>query len=52
MAVPLVAGFAAGRIWDGWAAVAMTVVISALVALPATVAALRWDRDGSGGWEL
>ncbi|WCD87743.1 hypothetical protein KPP03845_104143 [Streptomyces xanthophaeus] len=52
VAVPLVAGFAAGRIWDGWAAVAMTVVISSLVALPATVAALRWDRDGSGGWEL
>ncbi|MEV8312003.1 hypothetical protein AB0P36_33005 [Streptomyces flavidovirens] len=45
VAAPLAAGFFAGRIWDAWTAVAMTVAIWALIALPATIAALRWDRD-------
>ncbi|MEU9108367.1 hypothetical protein AB0D54_29360 [Streptomyces xanthophaeus] len=49
VAVPLAAGFLAGRVWDGWAAVVMTVAIWALVAFPATVAALRWDRDAGVG---
>ncbi|MFE9399946.1 hypothetical protein [Streptomyces flavidovirens] len=45
VAAPLAAGFLAGRIWDAWTAVGMTVAIWALIALPATIAALRWDRD-------
>ncbi|WP_406052028.1 hypothetical protein OG280_36365 [Streptomyces virginiae] len=32
-------------LWDAWTAAAMTVVIWALIAFPATYAALRWDRD-------
>ncbi|MCX5193972.1 hypothetical protein OOK31_08685 [Streptomyces sp. NBC_00249] len=43
--VPLAAGFLAQRLWDGWTAVVMTVAVWALVAVPATIAALRWDRD-------
>lgn len=44
LVVPLAAGFLAGRIADAWTAVALTVFFSALVAVPATCAALRWDR--------
>ncbi|MFF1503844.1 hypothetical protein ACFVZR_29175 [Streptomyces sp. NPDC058316] len=47
VALPLVVAFVAGRIWDAWTAVVMTVVIWALAALPATIAALRWDSDRS-----
>ncbi|WP_328891545.1 hypothetical protein [Streptomyces sp. NBC_00316] len=47
VAAPLAAGFVAGGIWDGWTAVVMTVVIWALIALPATIAALLWNRDRS-----
>ncbi|MET8330437.1 hypothetical protein [Streptomyces sp. NPDC005181] len=45
VAVPLAAGFFSGRIWDAWTAVVMTVAIWALIALPATIAALHWNRD-------
>ncbi|MEU6757384.1 hypothetical protein [Streptomyces sp. NPDC046685] len=43
--VPLAAGFLSGNVADGWTAVAMTVALSTLIAVPATIAALRWDRD-------
>ncbi|MEU4729204.1 hypothetical protein [Streptomyces sp. NPDC023588] len=45
LVVPLAAGFLSGSVWDGWTAVAMTVALSSLIAVPATIAALRWDRD-------
>ncbi|MCX4695390.1 hypothetical protein [Streptomyces sp. NBC_01408] len=45
--VPLTVAYFALSVWDAWTAVGMTVCIWALIALPATVAALRWDRDGS-----
>ncbi|MGW2785992.1 hypothetical protein ACWC3X_32885 [Streptomyces populi] len=44
---PIVAAFTAGHFWDTWTAVAMTVVIWALIAVPATILALRWDREPS-----
>lgn len=47
IAVPLVAGFSAGHFWDTWTAVVMAVVLWALIAVPATVLALRWDREPS-----
>ncbi|MGW7455502.1 hypothetical protein [Streptomyces sp. NPDC054787] len=43
--VPLAAGFLSGSVADGWTAVATTVALSTLLAVPATIAALRWDRD-------
>ncbi|WP_030764344.1 MULTISPECIES: hypothetical protein [unclassified Streptomyces] len=43
--VPLAASFLSLTLWDAWTAAAMTVVIWALIAVPATYAALRWDRD-------
>ncbi|MEV0643175.1 hypothetical protein AB0I77_51460 [Streptomyces sp. NPDC050619] len=43
VAAPLVAGYFAGHAWDTWPAVVMTVAIWALIALPATILALRWD---------
>ncbi|PKT72867.1 hypothetical protein CW362_11245 [Streptomyces populi] len=45
--VPLVAAFTAGHFWDTWTAVVMTVVVWALIAVPATILALRWDREPS-----
>ncbi|MEW2487750.1 hypothetical protein [Streptomyces sp. NPDC048411] len=47
VAASLAAGFVAGSIWDAWTAVVMTVAFWALIALPATIAALLWDRDQS-----
>ncbi|MEY2242691.1 hypothetical protein AB8A21_07030 [Streptomyces sp. BF23-18] len=47
IAVPLVAGLSAGHFWDTWTAVVMTVVLCALIAVPATILALRWDREPS-----
>ncbi|MEU3608051.1 hypothetical protein AB0E83_21780 [Streptomyces sp. NPDC035033] len=44
LAVPLLVGFVAGGVWDGWAAVAATAAGSALVAVQATVFVLRADR--------
>ncbi|MFD8978964.1 hypothetical protein [Streptomyces sp. NPDC059564] len=44
LVVPLAAGFIAGRVADGWTAVTLTAASCALVAVPATLAALRWDR--------
>ncbi|MFD9570575.1 hypothetical protein ACFWBI_12070 [Streptomyces sp. NPDC059982] len=46
--VPLAAGFLARRLADGWVAVALTVVLWALLAVPATIAALCWDRPRRG----
>ncbi len=46
VAAPLVVAFLAGSVWDAWTGVVMTVVIWALTAVPATILALRWDRDG------
>ncbi|WP_406076308.1 hypothetical protein [Streptomyces virginiae] len=43
--VPLVVSFLCMTLWDAWTAAAMTVAIWALIAFPATYAALRWDRD-------
>ncbi|MEV7558543.1 hypothetical protein [Streptomyces sp. NPDC089795] len=43
--VPLAVSFLSLTLWDAWAAAAMAVAISALVAVPTTYAALRWDRD-------
>ncbi|MEU9086273.1 hypothetical protein [Streptomyces sp. NPDC048357] len=43
--VPLVVSFFALTVWDAWMAAGMTVAIWALIAFPATFAALRWDRD-------
>lgn len=45
VAAPLAAAFFSGLVWDAWTAVVMTVALWALIALPATIAALRWDRD-------
>ncbi|MFJ8796563.1 hypothetical protein [Streptomyces sp. NPDC102487] len=45
VAVPIGTAILAGRLWDTWAAVVMTVIVSALVAVPATITALNWDRD-------
>lgn len=45
VAAPLLVAFFAGLVWDAWTGVAMTVVLWALLALPATILALRWDRD-------
>ncbi|MEU9135144.1 hypothetical protein AB0D33_04080 [Streptomyces sp. NPDC048404] len=47
IAVPLAAGLSAGHFWDTWTAVVMTVVLWALIAVPATILALRWDREQS-----
>ncbi|MFF2364283.1 hypothetical protein ACFVU0_16445 [Streptomyces sp. NPDC058122] len=47
MAVPFVAAICAGHFWDTWTAVIMTVVIWALIAVPATILVLRWDREPS-----
>uniref|UniRef100_A0AAU3HQH1 Integral membrane protein n=1 Tax=Streptomyces sp. NBC_01393 TaxID=2903851 RepID=A0AAU3HQH1_9ACTN len=47
VAVPLVAAFCAGHFWDTWTAVVMAVVLCALIAVPATILALRWDREPS-----
>lgn len=44
--VPLAVAYFALSVWDAWTAVGMTVAIWALIALPATYAALRWNRDG------
>ncbi|MFI8515828.1 hypothetical protein ACIGHB_32375 [Streptomyces sp. NPDC085460] len=44
LGVPLLLGFVAGRVWDGWTVVVMTGVISVLVAAQATIFALRVDR--------
>lgn len=49
LVVPLAAGFLAGRIADAWTAVALTAVFCALVAVPATFAALHWDRPRPSG---
>ncbi|MFD4864807.1 hypothetical protein [Streptomyces sp. NPDC058412] len=43
--VPLVVSFFAMAMWDAWTAAGMTVAIWALIAFPATFAALRWERD-------
>ncbi|WP_328792178.1 hypothetical protein [Streptomyces sp. NBC_00273] len=43
--VPLAVSYLSLTIWDAWTAAAMTVAIWALIAFPATFAALRWDRD-------
>ncbi|MFE5521800.1 hypothetical protein ACFQ9Q_29385 [Streptomyces virginiae] len=43
--VPLVVSFLCMTLWDAWTAAALTVAIWALIAFPATYAALRWDRD-------
>lgn len=43
--VPLAVSFLSLTLWDAWTAAAMTVAIWALIAFPATYAALRWDRD-------
>ncbi|MFI0961051.1 hypothetical protein ACH4S8_06535 [Streptomyces sp. NPDC021080] len=45
--VPFVAAFCAGHFWDTWTAVVMAVVIWALIAVPVTILALRWDREPS-----
>lgn len=47
VALPFVTALCAGRIWDAWTAVVMTVVISALTAVPVTILALHWDREPS-----
>ncbi|MGW1535698.1 hypothetical protein [Streptomyces aureus] len=47
VAVPLFAAFCGGHFWDLWTAVVMTVVIWGLIAVPATILALRWDREPS-----
>ncbi|MEU9455636.1 hypothetical protein [Streptomyces sp. NPDC048277] len=47
VALPIAAGIFAGSVWDAWTAVVMTAVLTTLVAVPATVLALRWDRDSS-----
>ncbi|WP_406369044.1 hypothetical protein OG788_03560 [Streptomyces sp. NBC_00647] len=44
---PFVVALCAGRIWDTWTAVVMTVIVSALIAVPVTILALRWDREPS-----
>ncbi|WP_030721865.1 hypothetical protein [Streptomyces sp. NRRL F-2580] len=43
--VPLAVSFFCLTMWDAWVAAGMTVAIWALIAFPATFAALRWDRD-------
>ncbi|MEU6273184.1 hypothetical protein ABZ871_12375 [Streptomyces populi] len=45
--VPFAVAFCAGRLWDTWTAVVTTVVVWALIATPATILALRWDREPS-----
>ncbi|MFJ4963391.1 hypothetical protein ACIP6P_13240 [Streptomyces sp. NPDC088729] len=45
VAAPLAVGYLAGRVWDGWTAVGMTVALWALVAVSATLGALRWHRE-------
>ncbi|MGW1965475.1 hypothetical protein ACWCPD_35120 [Streptomyces sp. NPDC001935] len=47
VALPFVAAICAGHFWDTWTAVVMTVVIWALIAVPATILVLRWDREPS-----
>ncbi|MGW7608056.1 hypothetical protein ACWGKW_12425 [Streptomyces sp. NPDC054766] len=42
---PFAVALCAGRIWDTWTAVVMAVIISALIAVPVTILALRWDRE-------
>ncbi|WP_406367390.1 hypothetical protein [Streptomyces sp. NBC_00645] len=44
---PFVVALCAGRIWDTWTAVVMTVIVSALIAVPVTILALYWDREPS-----
>ncbi|MFE9932601.1 hypothetical protein [Streptomyces sp. NPDC005533] len=43
--VPLAVSFFCLTMWDAWVAAGMTVAVWALIAFPATFAALRWDRD-------
>ncbi|GAA2635771.1 MULTISPECIES: hypothetical protein [Streptomyces] len=43
--VPLAVSFFSLTMWDAWTAAGMAVAIWALIAFPATFAALRWDRD-------
>lgn len=43
--VPLAVSYFSLTIWDAWTAAAMAVAIWALIAFPATFAALRWDRE-------
>ncbi|MFJ3922200.1 hypothetical protein [Streptomyces sp. NPDC090022] len=45
--VPLVVSFGCLSLWDAWTAAAMTVGLWALIALPATYAALRWDTPSA-----
>ncbi|MET9407479.1 hypothetical protein ABZX90_17205 [Streptomyces sp. NPDC002935] len=47
VALPFAAALCAGRLWDTWTAVVMTVIIWALTAVPVTVLVLYWDRDPS-----
>ncbi|MFD4370856.1 hypothetical protein [Streptomyces sp. NPDC058486] len=44
LAVPLLAGFASGALWDGWTAVLVTAAVTALIGVQATVFVLRVDR--------
>ncbi|MEV7444034.1 hypothetical protein AB0O22_23400 [Streptomyces sp. NPDC091204] len=46
--VPPAVSFFCLTVWDAWVAAGMTVAVWALIAFPATFAALRWDRDGPG----
>ncbi|MFF4448482.1 hypothetical protein [Streptomyces sp. NPDC001502] len=43
--VPLVVSYLSLTLWDAWTAAGMAVAIWALIAFPATYAALRWDRE-------
>ncbi|MFI8393037.1 hypothetical protein [Streptomyces sp. NPDC085540] len=43
--LPMVVSYFSLTLWDAWTAAAMSVAIWALIAFPATFAALRWDRD-------
>ncbi|MFD5816993.1 hypothetical protein [Streptomyces sp. NPDC127038] len=45
--VPFAMAFVAGHFWDAWTAVVMSVVLGALIAVPVTILALRWDREPS-----
>ncbi|MFE1290643.1 hypothetical protein [Streptomyces sp. NPDC058751] len=47
VAVPMVVAFCAGHFWDTWTAVVVAVAVWALIAVPATIVALRWDREPS-----
>ncbi|GGS31317.1 hypothetical protein [Streptomyces nojiriensis] len=49
LVVPMAVSFLSLSMWDAWTAAGMTVAVWALIAFPATFAALRWDRDGEAG---